>query len=104
MAPAEELVNYALANRPELLESELNLRNGEINNKAAKNALLPTLDLVGYYGTLGLNNNYGDVYSNIVNRTNVDKGGVRIAFDTAAQPLGDRRTRSAQSWNTGRTC
>ncbi len=54
LPPAEELVNYALANRPELLESELNLRNNEINNKAAKNALLPTVDLVGYYGAAGL--------------------------------------------------
>jgi outer membrane protein TolC len=49
--PVEELVKYALANRPELLESELNLSNNEITNKAAKNALLPTLDLVGYYGS-----------------------------------------------------
>ena len=73
--PVDELVQYALENRPELLESELNLRNGEINNKAAKNALLPTLDLVGYYASLGLNNNYGDVFSSLVNRTNPDKGG-----------------------------
>ena len=92
MAPAEELVNYALANRPELLESELNLRNGEINNKAAKNALLPTLDLVGYYGTLGLNNNYGDVYSNIVNRTNVDKG----AYVSLSIPLRNRSATANQ--------
>ncbi len=88
--PAEELVNYAMANRPELLESELNLRNGEINNKAAKNALLPTLDLVGYYGALGLNNNYGDVFSSMVNRTNPDKGG----YVSLTVPL---RNRAAQA-------
>ena len=34
--PAEELVSYALANRPELLESELNLRNNEINIRGRK--------------------------------------------------------------------
>ena len=89
-APVDELVNYALANRPELLESELNLRNGEINNKAAKNALLPTLDVVGYYGTLGLNNNYGDVFSSMVNRTNPDKGG----YVSLTVPL---RNRAAQA-------
>jgi outer membrane protein len=88
--PAEELVTYALANRPELLESELNLRNGEINNKAAKNALLPTLDLVGYYGGSGLNNNYGDVFSNLVDRSRPDKG----AYISLTVPL---RNRAAQS-------
>jgi outer membrane protein len=85
-----ELVSYALQNRPELLESELNLRNGEINNKAAKNALLPSLDLVGYYAALGLNNNYGDVFSSLVNRTNPDKG----AYVSLTVPL---RNRAAQA-------
>jgi outer membrane protein TolC len=88
--PAEELVTYALANRPELLESELNLRNGEINNKAAKNALLPTLDLVGYYGAAGLNNNYGDVFSSMVDRSRPDKG----AYVSLSIPI---RNRAAQS-------
>ncbi len=88
--PAEELVKYALANRPELLESELNLSNNEITNKAAKNALLPTLDLVGYYGSSGLNNNYGDVFSNLVNRGAPDKG----AYVSLSVPI---RNRSAQA-------
>jgi len=88
--PAEELVNYALANRPELLESELNLRNNEINNKAARNALLPTLDAVAYYGANGLNNNYGDVFTNLVNRNATDKG----AYLSLSVPI---RNRSAQS-------
>jgi outer membrane protein TolC len=88
--PAEELVNYALANRPELLESELNLRNGEINNKAAKNALLPVLDVVGYYGSAGLNNNYGDVFTTLVDRGRPDKG----AYVSLSVPL---RNRAAQA-------
>jgi outer membrane protein TolC len=90
--PVDELVNYALENRPELLESELNLRNGEINNKAARNALLPTLDVVGYYGALGLNNNYGDVFSNLVNRTNPDKGG----YIALTVPLRNRAAQAGQ--------
>jgi outer membrane protein TolC len=90
--PVDELVNYALENRPELLESELNLRNGEINNKAARNALLPTLDVVGYYGALGLNNNYGDVFSNLVNRTNPDKGG----YIALTVPIRNRAAQAGQ--------
>ncbi len=65
LPPAEELVNYALAHRPELEVSELNLRNNEINNKAAKNALLPTLDVVGYYAGSGEASNYGDVFTSL---------------------------------------
>jgi outer membrane protein len=88
--PAEELVSYALANRPELLESELNLRNNEINNKAAKNGLLPTLDLVGYYAGAGQAGNYGDTFNQLVNRTIPDKG----AYVSLTVPL---RNRAAQS-------
>ena len=90
--PAEELVNYALANRPELLESELNLRNGEINNRAARNALLPTLDAVAYYGSAGLNNNYPDVFSNLVNRDFPDKG----AYLSLNIPLRNRQAQANQ--------
>jgi outer membrane protein TolC len=92
VAPADELVNYALANRPELLESELNLRNGEINNKAARNALLPTLDVVGFYGSSGLNNNYGDVFSSLVNRSRPDKG----AYLSLTVPLRNRMATANQ--------
>jgi outer membrane protein TolC len=88
--PVEELVNYALANRPELLESELNLRNNQINNKAAKNALLPTLDLVGYYQASGQANGYGDTFTQMVNRSLPDKG----VYVNLSIPL---RNRAAQS-------
>ena len=88
--PVEKLVSYALANRPELLESELNLKNNEINNKAAKNALLPTLDVVGFYGSEGLAGNYGDFFSDLVNRTGPDKGAER----SLSIPL---RNRAAQA-------
>jgi outer membrane protein TolC len=90
VAPAEELVNYALAHRPELLESELNLRNNEINNKAAKNGLLPTLDVVGYYQGSGQASNYGDTFSQMVNRTLPDKG----VYASLTIPL---RNRAAQA-------
>jgi outer membrane protein TolC len=46
----EDLVKAALTNRAELAESRIDLTNRDITNKAAKNALLPSLDLYGFYG------------------------------------------------------
>jgi len=88
--PAEELVNYALANRPELLESAINLQNNEINNKAAKNALLPTVDLVGYYAAAGQGANYDNTFTQMVDRSIPDKG----VYVNLTVPL---RNRAAQA-------
>jgi len=52
--PIQDLVNDALGHRPELAESRIDLTNREINNKAIRNAMLPTLDLFAYYGGSGL--------------------------------------------------
>jgi outer membrane protein TolC len=52
--PLEDLIATALQDRPELSESDIDLQNRQITRKAAKNALLPTLALVGYYGGTGL--------------------------------------------------
>src|SRR5580704_11525909 len=52
--PTQDLVNDALAHRPELAESRIDLTNREINNKAIRNSMLPTLDLFAYYGGSGL--------------------------------------------------
>ena len=54
MRPLEELIAVALQDRPELSESQIDLQNRQISRKAAKNALLPTLALVGFYGGTGL--------------------------------------------------
>ena len=54
VAPTQDLVNDALAHRPELAESRINLTNTEISNKAIRSALLPTVDLFAYYGGAGL--------------------------------------------------
>src|SRR5438552_8904181 len=50
----EDLVQRALNNRPEIEQSNLDLTNREISEKAAKNALLPQVDLFGFYGAAGL--------------------------------------------------
>ena len=52
--PIEALVDEAFRRRPELEEAELTLRNDEITLKGARNALLPTLDAYGFYGSSAL--------------------------------------------------
>jgi len=52
--PVEDLIAEALHDRPELLESDIDLMNRQITRQAAKNNLLPSLSLVGFYGGSGL--------------------------------------------------
>jgi len=96
--PTQDLVTEALKNRTELIESEIDLKNRDITNKAAKNALLPSLDLYAFYGgsALGGKQNplcvptvgtttgfcdtpiptrgYGDTLNNLFTGTAPDKG------------------------------
>jgi outer membrane protein TolC len=53
-APILDLIAQGLQNRPELLETDVDLANRQISRQAARNALLPTLALVGFYGGSGL--------------------------------------------------
>lgn len=48
--PVEALVQEAFQQRPELEEAVLALKNDEITLKGARNALMPTLDVYGFYG------------------------------------------------------
>ncbi len=48
--PVEALVQEAFQQRPELEQAVLTLRNDEITLKGARNALLPTLNVFGFYG------------------------------------------------------
>ncbi|MGA8151745.1 MAG: TolC family protein [Terriglobales bacterium] len=54
IAPTQDLVNDALNHRAELSEARINLSNSEINIKAIRSSLLPTVDLFAYYGGSGL--------------------------------------------------
>src|SRR5208337_2794438 len=54
VVPTQDLVNDALAHRPELAEARINLTNTEISNKAIRSALLPSADLFAYYGGSGI--------------------------------------------------
>jgi outer membrane protein TolC len=53
-APILDLIEEGLRNRPELLETDVDLANRQISRQAARNALLPSLALVGFYGGSGL--------------------------------------------------
>ncbi|MFB3915738.1 MAG: TolC family protein [Terriglobales bacterium] len=54
VVPTQDLINEALAHRPELAQARIDLTNREINKKAAQNSLLPSVNLVGWYGTSAL--------------------------------------------------
>jgi len=53
-APTEDIIQKALANRIELSESSIDLQNRSLSLASARNALLPSLDLIGFYGGTGL--------------------------------------------------
>lgn len=52
--PTQDLINDALSHRAELAESRIDLNSRELNNKAVRNAMLPTLNLYAYYGGSGI--------------------------------------------------
>jgi outer membrane protein TolC len=59
----QELTAQALRDRPELAESDVDLINRQISRQAARNALLPSLSLVGFYGGSGLAGPLNPVYN-----------------------------------------
>ena len=105
VVPTQDLIAEALSHRPELAEARIDMTNRQITRKSAKNALLPTLNLVGYYGGSGLAGvpnalipsdalipvtGFGDVFSRTFNSTSPD---YLVGF-TLNVPL---RNRSAQA-------
>jgi outer membrane protein len=112
--PVEELVQKAYANRPEIEQQILNIRNNEITLRAVKNNLLPTVDLYAFYGAAGLGGakspycsaeffgpvacdvptiGYGTVFTNLFNSSGPDKAvGVNVNI-----PLRNRTAQSLQA-------
>ena len=54
IAPVQDLVAQALATRPELSQTRMQLRNSEISIRGSRSAMLPTLDLVVSFANNGL--------------------------------------------------
>lgn len=52
--PIQDLISDALRHRAELVETRIDLNSRDINVKAVRNAMLPTLDAYAYYGGSGL--------------------------------------------------
>jgi outer membrane protein len=104
--PVEELVQEAYANRPELEQGVLALKNNETTLKGVKNGLLPVFDLIGFYGgsALGGKQNpassitvptigFGEALQNTFNNSSPDKGiGVNITI-----PLRNRLAQADQA-------
>jgi len=119
VAPTQDLVNDALAHRPELAEARINLSNTGISNKAIRSALLPAVDAFAYYGGAGIGGSqnpsnlcanqgknplfgcsmtsaspvsYGGTLNQLVNSTAPDKGaGITINI-----PLRNRAAQATQ--------
>lgn len=103
----EELIQQALANRPDYLQQKINLKNAEINMMGANNGLLPTVDVFGFYGAASLagvenplntkpigipTTGFGDAFSNLFNSSAPDKGiGITLQI-----PIGNRAAQATQ--------
>lgn len=114
----EELVQEAYANSPTIEQAQLGMRNQELTLKSVKNALLPLVDLYGFYGAAGLggakgplihcNTNsffnpcagvpgqqisYSHAFQNLFNGSGVNKGvGVNVTI-----PLRNRQAQAQQA-------
>ena len=98
LPPVEELVKQALANRPDYTQQRINLLNSELTLKGTRNGLLPTVDLVAFYGASGLAgvpnpstpvtlaSGFTDAFGNLFNSSGPDKG---IQLNIVV-PLGNR--------------
>ncbi|MGC2272276.1 MAG: TolC family protein, partial [Candidatus Sulfotelmatobacter sp.] len=61
--PLQDLISEALHNRPELAESDVNLLNSQLSRRSARNALLPALSLMAFYGGSALAGELNPIYS-----------------------------------------
>jgi len=85
----QDLISQALRDRAELSESDIDLVNRQISNKAARNALLPSLSLVGFYGGSGLSGPLNPIYNipGVPNQSTVPtdfSGALQNAFNNTA--------------------
>ena len=128
--PTEDLVNDALRHRPELVESRIQLNSQEISDKALRSAVLPTLNLYGYYGGSGVggSQNVSNLCSNLAPELqgfgctstptpSVGIGGTlnQLVNSTAPTKVSacsstsryatapPKRSRSGRNWNTARS-
>ncbi len=83
----QDLIATALHDRPELAESDVDLVNRQISRRAARNALLPSLALVGFYGGSALGGPVNSLCQGSGCTSNVptdSSGALRNAFNNSA--------------------
>jgi outer membrane protein TolC len=115
--PVEELVQEAFRQSPVLEQQVLALKNDEITLRGARNALLPTVDVYGFYQGTGIGGSqsptcmidpinrtpclpntfptigYGSTLSSMVNGSSPDKG---VGFSVTI-PIGNKFAQSEQA-------
>jgi outer membrane protein len=112
--PAEELVQQAFQNRPELEQAVLAIQKDAITLRGARKALLPTLDAYAFYGSSALGGSqnpnykdiltgstvatvsttgYGSVLQNLFNNSAPDKG---VGFNLSI-PIRNRTAQADQA-------
>src|SRR6202790_3406261 len=64
VTPIQDLINDALHHRAELVESRIDLQSRDINTKAVRNTMLPTLQAFAYYGGSGVGGNVNPLVPN----------------------------------------
>ena len=83
--PIRDLIAEAQHNRPELAESDIDLVNRQISRRAARNALLPSLSLVGFYGGSGLAGPLNPLCPDCTSNVPIDfLGAFRNAFNNSS--------------------
>jgi outer membrane protein len=92
--PIQDLINDALQHRAELVESRIDLNSRDINNKAVRNAMLPTLQAYAYYGGSGVGGDINPAVPNCANTTST------FCFDPTKAPPPFRTTNSVGYGNT----
>ncbi|SPF32828.1 Outer membrane efflux protein (fragment) [Candidatus Sulfotelmatobacter kueseliae] len=83
----QDLIAGALNDRPELAESDIDLVNRQLSRQAARNALLPSLSLVGFYGGSGLAGPLNPIYNAGPNSSTVPTnfaGAMENAFNNSS--------------------
>jgi len=94
ITPIQDLINDALQHRAELVETRIDLNSRDINNKAVRNSMLPTLQAFAYYGGSGVG---GDVNS-LVPNCSATSGS--FCFNPAKAPPPFQTTNSVGYGNT----
>ena len=86
VVPIQDMIIDALRHRAELVESRIDLQSRDINNKAVRNAMLPTLQAFAYYGGSGVGGDVNPAVPNCANTTSA------FCFDQTKAPPPFRST------------